>query len=85
MSKDSKQNSNLNIFYLCKLTASIREWWREYFISRYDKTWDLILRNGVFEYPNNTSITSKFKYETIREAFSDIRRHWKKFHSHETL
>ena len=51
----SKQNINLNISDLCKLTASIREWCGEQFISRYDKTWDLILKNGLFEYPNNTS------------------------------
>ena len=85
MFKVSKKNINLNILYLCELTASIREWCGEYFISRYDKTWDLILKNGVFEYLNNTSIISKFKNEIIPEGFSGIRRHWKKFYSHETL
>ena len=85
MFKVSNQYINSNIFYLCKLTASIREWCGEYFISRYDKTWDLIFKNGVFEYSNNTSIIYKFKYEIIQGGFSGIRRHWKKFHSHETL
>ena len=57
MFKVSEQNINLNMFYLCKLTASIRDWCEEYFISRYDKTWDSIKKNGVFEYSKNTSIT----------------------------
>ena len=59
MFKVSKQNINLNIYYLGKLTAAFREWCGEYFISRYDKTWDLIFKSGVFEYSNNTSIISK--------------------------
>ena len=82
MFKVSKQNIDFNIFHLCKLTASIREWCEEYFISRYDKTWDLIFLNGVFEYSNDTSIISKFKYENIQEGFSGIRRHWKNVHLH---
>ena len=77
-----KENMNLNIFYLCKLTASIGELCGEYFISRYDKTWDLSFKNGAFEYSTDTSIVSTLKYEFIQEGFSGIRRHWKKCHSH---
>ena len=47
MFKVSKKNINLNIFYICKLTASIRAWCGEYFISRYDKTLDLINKSIV--------------------------------------
>ena len=75
MFKVPQKNISLNIFYLCKLTASIREWCREYFTSRCDKTWDLIFLNRRFEYSNNTPIISKFENEIIQVDFSGIRRH----------
>ena len=64
-----KQNINLNIFYLRKLTSTTREWCGEYFISRYDETCELIFKNGVFGYSNDTSIISKFEYKIIQEGF----------------